>query len=287
MSNGSWSAKAKLFRAAHDGKPLLLANAWDAASAVVVAATGAKAIATSSAGVAWSQGYRDGERIPAAEMAAAVRRITRVVDLPVTADIEAGYGPDPADVAATVTAIIHAGAVGVNLEDSRRPGGPLFDVAAQCARIRAAKDAAAAAGCPELFVNARTDGYLFAIGDPAGRLDEVLCRAEAYADAGADGLFVPWLFDLDTLKRISTTTPLPVNAGIMPGGPTVAELAGAGVRRISLGSWLAQTAMAVTMATASDALQRGTFDRVAEGLAFDAMNSLLPAEPANGERPTC
>ena len=288
MRNGSWAAKAEQFHAAHHGSPLVLANAWDAASAVVVAATGAKAIATSSAGVAWSEGYRDGERIPADAMAAAVRRIVQVVDLPVTADIEAGYGPDLADVTATVTAILNAGAVGVNLEDSRRPGGPLFGIEAQCARISAAKSAAEAAGLPDLFVNARTDLYLYLyeIGEPARRLEETLRRAAAYADAGADGIFVPWLFDLDTLTTLAAATPLPLNVGIIPGGPTVAEFADAGVRRISLGSWLAQTAMATTMATARDALHRGTFDRVADGLEFDTMNTLLPAEPASRGLPT-
>ncbi|MFI5557882.1 isocitrate lyase/phosphoenolpyruvate mutase family protein [Amycolatopsis japonica] len=277
--NESWQEKAKLFRAAHDGSPLVLPNVWDAGSAVVVAAAGARAIATSSAGVSWSEGYRDGERIPRDAMAEAVRRIVQVVDLPVTADIEGGYGPDPADVAATVTAILDAGAVGVNLEDSRTPGGPLFDIEAQCRRIRAAKNAAAAAGGPDLFVNARTDVYLFEIGEPNARPSDVAARATAYAEAGADGIFVPGLIDLEALRELVTGALLPVNVGAMPGGPSVAEFADVGVHRISLGSWVAQTAMATTMHTARDALRQGTFDRVADGLDFDMMNEFFSSRP--------
>ncbi|WP_394617099.1 isocitrate lyase/phosphoenolpyruvate mutase family protein [Lentzea sp. JNUCC 0626] len=276
MVEVSWSAKANSFHAAHAGPPLVLPNAWDVASAAVVAAAGVKAVATSSAGVSWSQGYRDGERIPRAVMAAAVRRIAQAVDLPVTADVEAGYGPDPADVAATVTAILEAGAVGINLEDSRAPGGPLFGVRTQCARIEAARRTASAEGCPGLFVNARIDVHLFGIGDPAGRSDEVVRRARAYADAGADGIFVPGLIDLDALRTLTSATSLPINVGAMPEGPTVAEFAAAGVRRISLGSWLAQTAMATALHTARDALTHGTFDRVAGALEFGTMNAFLP-----------
>ncbi|MEV5892549.1 isocitrate lyase/PEP mutase family protein [Nonomuraea fuscirosea] len=279
MVNGSWSAKAQLFRDAHNGPPLVLPNAWDAGSAALVAHTGAKAIATSSAGVSWSLGYRDGEQIPRDVMAEAVRRIVRVVDVPVSADIEAGYGPDPEDVATTVTALLDAGVVGVNVEDSRSPGGPLFDSEAQCDRIRAAKHAAAAAGCSALFVNARVDVYLFEIGEPAGRLDEAIRRAEAYAAAGADGVFLPWAFDLDALTRVVAAIPLPLNASAAAGGPSVAEFAGVGVRRISLGSGLAQTALASAVKTAHDALHQGTFDRMADAVDFDAMNALLPALP--------
>ncbi|MBN6050713.1 isocitrate lyase/phosphoenolpyruvate mutase family protein [Nonomuraea sp. RK-328] len=276
MVNGSWTAKAELFRVTHDGPPLILPNAWDAGSAAVIAHAGAKAIATSSAGVSWSLGYRDGEQISRDVMAEAVRRIVQVVDLPVTADVEAGYGPEPADVATTVTAMLDAGAVGVNLEDSRAPGGPLFDIEAQCARIRAAKNAASAAGCSALFVNARTDVYLFDVGEPAGRLDDVIRRADAYADAGADGIFIPWMLDLDVLKTLIAAIPLPVNVSALPGGPSVDQFTNVGVRRISLGSGMAQTAMATALNTARDALRWGKFDRIADALDFDAMNTLLP-----------
>ncbi|MFF4624960.1 isocitrate lyase/phosphoenolpyruvate mutase family protein [Nonomuraea jabiensis] len=131
-----------------------------------------------------------GQRLSRGEMVRAARRIVDSVDVPVTVDVEGGYGPGPADVAATVRAVVEAGAVGVNLEDSTAVGGPLFDVAGQSARLRAAREAAAAAGLPELFVNARTDVFLFGIGASDGRLGEVLERAEAYAEAGADGIFV-------------------------------------------------------------------------------------------------
>lgn len=276
MAHDSWLTKAKLFRAAHNGSPLVLPNVWDAGSAAVIANAGAEAIATSSAGVSWSLGYRDGEQISRNAMAEVVRRIVRVVDLPVSVDIEAGYGPEPADVAATVTAMLDAGAIGVNLEDSQRPGGPLFDVDAQCARIEAAKVAASAAGFDDFFVNARTDVYLFEIGEPCGRLDEVIRLGRAYADAGADGFFVPWLLELDVLKVLVAEISLPVNVSALPGGPSVSGFADVGVQRISLGSGVAQTAMAAAMNTAHDALRQGTFDRIAGALDFAEMNGFLP-----------
>lgn len=220
----------KLRQLSEDGV-LVLPNAWDAGSAAVIASAGAPAVATTSGGVSWSLGSGDGQRLGRAEMAEAARRIVAAVDVPVTVDAEGGYGPLPADVAATVEAVIGAGAVGVNLEDSTAVGGPLFPVAEQAARLRAARTAAAAAGLPELVVNARTDVFLFGLGG----LDDVLERAEAYAKAGADGLFVPGLLDLDALAELCERVALPVNAMAVAGGPTVAELAAAGVRRVSVG----------------------------------------------------
>ena len=217
-------AKAAALRALHGGGIFVLPNAWDAGSAVMIAAAGAQAIATTSAGVSWSLGRPDGQNLSREEAVAAVARIAAAVDLPVTADIEGGYGSDPADVAATVAAVIEAGAVGINLEDSGAPGGGLFDPAAQAARIRAARAAAADAGLPELVINARTDVFLFQIGQPEGRLDDVLARAAAYAAAGADSLFVPGLLDLGTLATLTGAVALPVNVMVGPGAPDVAAL---------------------------------------------------------------
>ena len=158
-------------RALHAAGVLVLPNAWDAASAAVIALAGAQAIATTSGGVSWSLGCSDGQHLTRAEMTERVREIAAAVAIPVTADIEGGYGADPEDVALTVEAVIAAGAVGVNIEDSRARGGPLFDPAEQAARIRAGRTAAASAGLPELFINARTDVFLFGIGVPEARLD--------------------------------------------------------------------------------------------------------------------
>ncbi|MFJ9839316.1 isocitrate lyase/phosphoenolpyruvate mutase family protein [Kitasatospora sp. NPDC101155] len=249
---------------------LVLPNAWDAGSAAVIASAGARAIATTSGGVSWSLGRGDGQRMDRATAVEAARRVVAAVDLPVTVDAEGGYGPLPADVAATVTELVAVGAAGVNLEDSTAVGGPLFPVAEQAERLRAARTAAAAAGLPELLVNARTDVFLFGLGG----LDDVLVRAEAYAEAGADGLFVPGLLDLDALAELCKRTPLPVNAMAVAGGPTVAELAATGVRRISVGTGLAQLAYTAARRAAVELLGAGTLTELDGALGFGELNGL-------------
>ncbi|MFB7668844.1 isocitrate lyase/phosphoenolpyruvate mutase family protein [Kitasatospora sp. NPDC056138] len=267
--------KARLLRRLSAGSVLVLPNAWDAGSAVVIAAAGATAIATTSGGVSWSLGRGDGQQLTRQEMTDAVRRVVDSVAVPVTVDVEGGYGPAPADVAATVRAVVAAGAVGVNLEDSAAVGGPLFDIAAQSARLRAARAAAAAAGLPELVVNARTDVFLFGIGAAGGRLDEVLARAESYAAAGADGIFVPGLLDLDDLRTLCARSPLPVNAMAVAGGPSVAELAAAGVRRISLGTALAQSAYTAAHRAAVELLGQGRHTALDGSLGFGELDGLF------------
>jgi 2-methylisocitrate lyase-like PEP mutase family enzyme len=266
--------RAETLRNLHD-RTLVLPNAWDAASAAVIARAGATAIATTSGGVAWSAGRPDGHGLSREEMAQLVGRIAGAVDIPVTADIEGGYGPTPDDVAATVRAIVTAGAVGVNLEDSRAPGAPLFSEEAQAERVRAARAAAAASDLPELWINARTDVYLFGIGKPEGRLDAVLSRAVAYAGAGADSLFVPGLTDLDTLGTLVKESPLPINVMAGAGAPTVAELAAVGVRRISVGTAIAQVAYGVAHRAATELLERGTYEALAGGLDYRVINSTV------------
>jgi 2-methylisocitrate lyase-like PEP mutase family enzyme len=266
--------RAETLRALHE-RTLVLPNAWDAASAAIIARAGAEAIATTSGGMAWSAGRPDGHGLTRDEVAELVGRIVRVVDVPVTVDIEGGYGPSPDDVAATVRAVIEVGAVGVNLEDSHAPGGPLFDATEQADRIRAARAAATELDLPELWVNVRTDVYLFGIGEPEGRLDDVLSRLDAYADAGADSLFVPGLIDLDTLTTLVARSPLPINVMVWPGAPTVAELEAVGVRRISVGTAIAQSAYAVAHQATAELLAKGTYDALAGGLDFGAINSAV------------
>jgi 2-methylisocitrate lyase-like PEP mutase family enzyme len=248
--------KAKLFRSLHEGGPLVLPNAWDAGSAVLAVRAGAAAVATTSAGVAWSYGRRDGQQLSREAMLEVVSRIAAAVDVPVTADVEGGYGAAPDDVAATVSAAVGAGAVGVNVEDSRAPGGPLFAVDEQAARLRAAREAA---GDVDLFLNARTDVVLFGIGDPDGRLDEVRRRAAAYAEAGADCLFVPGLLDPAALAELVRTSPLPLNAMALPGGPAVADLVDAGVTRVSVGPAIAVAAYSLALRAAREVLGTGTY----------------------------
>lgn len=266
---------AAAFRALHEQGIFVLPNAWDAASAAVIAGAGAPAIATTSAAVSWSLGTGDGQQLTRDDTIGVIRRIAAVVDVPVTVDIEGGYGPAPEDVAATVLAAVAAGAVGVNLEDSTAPGGPLFDTAAQSDRLRAARDAAQQAGLPELVINARTDVYLFGIGAPETRFDEVLTRAAAYAAAGADSIFVPGLLDLTTLTDLVAKSPLPINVMAGAGAPSVAELAAAGVRRVSVGSAVAQAAYKLAETATAELLEHGTFTTLENAIDFGAIQSLL------------
>lgn len=269
--------RAARLRALHASGLLVLPNAWDAGSAVLIAHAGAQAIATTSGGVSWSVGRPDGQRLTRAEMVAQVRWITAAVDVPVTADVEGGYGPGPGDVAQTVAAVIAAGAVGVNLEDSRAPGGPLFGPADQAARLRAARSAAADAGLPDLVVNARTDVFLFGIGVPEGRAADVLARARVYAEAGADCLFVPGLVDLDVVAALVRDCPLPVNVMAGPGAPSVGEFAAAGVRRVSVGTALGQTAYTAAHRAAKELLTTGTYQELDGALDFGTVNALFPS----------
>lgn len=251
--------KARQLQALHDDL-LVLPNVWDAASAAVVAAAGAAAVATGSAGVSWSLGAPDGQGLTRAEMVAVVGRVVAAVKVPVTADVEAGYGPAPEDVAETVRQIIAAGAVGINLED-RLPGETgLVPLEAQQDRIRAARAAAVAEGVPDFVINARTDVFLRQIGDPEGRPAEALARGKAFAEAGASCFFVPGLLDLAQLAELSPACPLPVNAMAMPTGPSVKELAAAGVRRVSLGASIMLAAYAAARNAAAEVLTTGTYE---------------------------
>jgi 2-methylisocitrate lyase-like PEP mutase family enzyme len=275
MAGITQQASAGKLRALHTAGVLVLPNAWDAGSAVVIALAGARAIATTSGGIAWSLGRSDGQRLTRAEMIERIREIVAAVTIPVTADIEGGYGPGPEDVAMTVEAVIAAGAVGVNIEDSRVPGGPLFDPAEQAERIQAARAASASAGLPELFINARTDVFLYGIGVPETRLDDVLARSSAYAKTGADGLFVPGLTDLQAITELAEASPLPVNVMAGPGAPPVSELAAAGVRRVSIGTAIAQAAYTLTKRTATELLTTGSYAELEQTLDFATINNMF------------
>jgi 2-methylisocitrate lyase-like PEP mutase family enzyme len=275
MTNEVQQQKADAFRALHSGPTLVLPNAWDAGSAAVIARAGAAAIATTSGGVSWSRGRPDGQHLTREEMAEMVARIAAAVDVPVTADVEGGYGPSPDDVAATIDAVVAAGAVGVNLEDSTASGGPLFSSLEQAERIRAARAAAERAGLPGLVVNARTDVYLFGIGAPEARFDDVVARAFAYAEAGADCLFVPGLTDTDVLGSLVQATTLPVNVMVGPGAPSVADLERIGVRRVSVGSGITQAAYTTTLNAATELITKGTCDELADALDFPTVDALF------------
>jgi 2-methylisocitrate lyase-like PEP mutase family enzyme len=251
---------------------LVLPNAWDAGSARLIERAGARAIATTSGGVSWSLGRPDGEGIGRDEQVEVVARIVAAVRVPVSADIEGGYGPGPDDVASTVRAVVAVGAGGVNLEDSRRDG-TLFSAEDQSLRIAAARAAAADAGAPGLVINIRTDVFLFEIGAASDRLGDVLARADAYATAGADGLFVPGVVDEQTIRALVAGSPLPINVMAGPGAPAVGELAAMGVRRISMGTALAEAAYLVTERAAGEIMTSGTYTALGAGGTFSAVNS--------------
>jgi 2-methylisocitrate lyase-like PEP mutase family enzyme len=223
--------KIEAFAALHvAGDPLILFNIWDAGSAAAVAKAGAKAIATGSWGVAGAHGIGDGEKLPLDVALATLSEIVAVTDLPVSIDMEAGYGANPGAVSASVKRAADAGAVGINLEDKDPVTRTLFSVADASARI-------AAAAATGVFVNARAD--LFILTPPAehdaAKVDALIERAKAYADAGARGLFAPFLQDASLIERLCKGSPLPVNILMRPGCPDHATLASLGVARISHG----------------------------------------------------
>jgi 2-methylisocitrate lyase-like PEP mutase family enzyme len=250
-SRSEQAVKAELFRAMHGGPHLLLLpNAWDAISARIVVAAGLPAVATTSGGVAWALGYADGEAAPWDEVVAATARIARAVAVPVTADIEAGYGDTPEAVGRSIGNIIAAGVVGVNLEDGLRPGQhpagspAIRSIEEAAARIRAARAAATAAGVP-IVINARTDLYIKNIGDEKSRFEEAVARGRAYLEAGADCVYPIALRDPETIGRLVKALAAPVNIMVRAGLPGIAELEALGVARASTATALPLAAMGV------------------------------------------
>ena len=250
----------RIFRGLHQDGLLLLANAWDAGSAKLIEKQGAKAIATTSAGVAWSLGYPDGDALPLAKLADAVANIARVLKVPLTTDMESGYSDNPATVADNALRLIDAGAVGINLEDGN--GAP----ALLCAKIEAIKNAAAKAGS-ELFVNSRTDVYLAGLAPEPKRVEETLARGRSYRDAGADGFFVPGVVAENDIRAIASGVDLPLNVMTRPALPGTRELESWGVRRLSAGPFL--TASAYTRV--AGLAKRFLADGVSAPLIEDAM----------------
>jgi methylisocitrate lyase len=229
--------KSEEFRKLHiAGNPLVIYNVWDPGSAKAAVAAGVKAIATSSWAVAEANGFSDGEQTPIDLAIENLRRIVKTTDLPVTVDLESGYGATPADVATTIELAIEAGAIGCNLEDSFPSDGSLREIADQAARITSARQAANKKGLA-FFINARTDVFFTKPSSEhnVAMLAEALKRAEAYEKAGADGLFVPGLIDLTLIKKLTEASPLPVNILVGGSGPSISSLADNGVARASYG----------------------------------------------------
>jgi 2-methylisocitrate lyase-like PEP mutase family enzyme len=262
------------FAALHSrGEPLVLANAWDAASARIVEAAGFPAIATSSAAMANALGYADGERLDVDELMAAVRRIARVVDVFVSVDAEAGYADEIDDMLKVVARLHAAGAVGVNIEDWNPRTGALFPLGIAQGRVAAVK----ARFGDALFVNARTDVYLHQVGAAEERFATVTARLAAFAQAGADGAFVPGVHDAETIGRLAEASSKPLNILAGAATPPVAELARLGVARVSTGSSPMRHAMASLRAVARELREAGTFGYAApeRALSYAEMNALF------------
>ena len=249
------------FRKLHRAPPiLLLPNAWDPMSARIFEAAGFPAAATTSGGLAWALGYADGEKAPWPDVVAATRRMVEAVRVPLTADIETGYGDTPDAVARSVADIIGTGAVGINLEDGTPlPSEPVRTIADAAARIRAARAAADAAGVP-IVINGRVDLYLKHVGDDATRFTETVRRAEAYLAAGADCIFVFGVADLDVIRKLTAAIKAPVNMVGRAGGPGLKELEAAGVARVSIASGASLTVMSLIQRIGEELAQKGEFD---------------------------
>ena len=270
------AAKAETLRQLHRGpKLLVLLNAWDVASARIFEETGAPAIATTSAGIAFSLGYPDGEKIPREEMASAVARIASKVRIPVSADMEAGYGPHPEDAALTAKVVIEAGAVGMNLEDGTgNSKKPLADLSLQLEKIPAVIETGRKAGVP-LVLNARTDIYLRQVGVPETRFEEALRRLNAFRDAGADCLFIPGVRDLPTIERFVRELRHPINILAGPGSPSISELQNAGVARVTIGSGAMRATLGLTNRIARELFTSGTYANLEGAVAGTEVNRML------------
>ncbi|MGH9939847.1 MAG: isocitrate lyase/PEP mutase family protein [Blastocatellia bacterium] len=281
MQRTTQQERAEAFHRLHAGdKPLVLVNAWDAASARLFEQAGAPAIATTSAGIAWSLGYSDGEQMDTRELIQACARICRVVTAPVSVDIERGFGRTPTEVCETVRALLELGVVGINIEDGVAPGAKeLVQPSVLAEKISAIRAVAEEVGV-RLFINARTDTYFVSTvegDDPVARYDETAQRARIYVEAGADGIFVPGLESLEEMERMARETPQPLNiyAGYA-GLPPVAALGRAGVRRVSLGCGPFQAALALARRVATEALNEGTYTTMtASMLSAGEMNNLF------------
>jgi 2-methylisocitrate lyase-like PEP mutase family enzyme len=269
-------SKAIQFRQLHRGPGMLiLPNAWDVASARIFEDSGFPAIATTSAGIAFSLGYPDGQRIQREEMLARVARIARAVQVPVTADVESGYGSTPEDAAKTARELIQAGVVGMNIEDaSNRRDQPLIDLQLAIDKIRACREAAMQMGA-QIVVNARTEIYLLAGGNPDADYSEAVRRLTAFRDAGADCVFAPGLKDAETIARLASAVSCPLNilAGI--GTPSIPELAKLGVARVSVGSGPMRATLGLLRRLGEELRAAGTYREMEGAVPYADVNKLL------------
>ena len=247
------------------GQFLIVPNAWDAGSARIIESCGARAIATSSAAVAWAHGYPDGNALPPELLVKAIERIARVISIPLSVDSEGGYSNEPAKVGENIAAFAGAGAVGINLEDGTEPPELL------AAKIEAVKRSA------DVFVNARVDVLLHRLVPFEQAIDEVIARAARYRDAGCDGIFVPMLIIPAEIERVARAIdPLPLNVLALPDLPPAAELRRLGARRLSAGASISKAANSLTRKLATGFLADGNSDAIYEHISDKTdMNALI------------
>jgi 2-methylisocitrate lyase-like PEP mutase family enzyme len=267
-------AKAELLRKLHQAPPiLLLPNVWDVASARIIEEAGFPALATTSAGVANSLGYPDGERIGRTAMLEVVGRIVAAVQVPVTADLEAGYASTAQQMKETAEELLECGAVGLNLEDGVEEKS-LVAAEEHAAKVRAVREVGEAAGVP-IVINARTDVYLAQVGLPESRFDESLRRGRLYREAGADCIFVPGLRDPATIGRLVRELGCPVNILAGPGSPSIPELEKIGVARVSFGSSPHRATLGLLRRMAHEIRQKGTYSSLEGLLTYAETNALF------------
>jgi 2-methylisocitrate lyase-like PEP mutase family enzyme len=269
--------KAETLRALHRcGRILVLPNAWDAASAKVFEKAGFPAIATTSAGIAATMGYADGQRIPRQLMLDTVARIASAVDIPVTADLEAGFATTPEEMRETTERLLETGAVGLNLEDGLREGPlPMVQTSHHVAKIKVVREVCRVAGV-DLVINARTDIYLKCVGETANRFSHTVHRGNNYLAAGADCVFIPGVVEAETIGELATQIQGPINVLAVSGTPRIAELQRLGVARVSFGSAPMRAALSLIEKFAQELRDYGTFDSVTtQAMPYAKANALF------------
>ena len=275
------AAKAEAFRRLHDRRDVLvLPNAWDVPSARVFEDEGFPAVATSSAGMLVSLGYRDGEGIPRGEFVSVIARMARALSVPLSADVVGGFGDSPEGVASSVKAVVGAGAVGINIEDFVHGSKRLLPVEEQVKRLKALvrlRDR----GKVHFVINARTDALRFGAGDDEARLDEAIARARAYRDVGADCVYPMGLVDAASIARFVKALDFPTNVMVRKGLPSVPELRRLGVARVSFGPSASYAAMGLLKRASKEVREKGTYGSLLEGaISFDELNALAVPKAA-------
>jgi 2-methylisocitrate lyase-like PEP mutase family enzyme len=271
----SYEEKVSRFHKLHQAPPILvLPNAWDVCSARIFSSLGFEAIATTSAGIANCLGFRDGENIPLSEMLLMIKKIVAAVDLPVTADFEAGYTDDLTGLSQNVCSVIDAEVVGINLEDSFASGG-LRDSEQQAQKIKTVRTAASSAGV-DLFINARVDTYLRGVGEGNERRRDTIDRGQTYKNAGANGIFIPGVTDEREIETLAREIPAPINVLATANTRSVRVLEKLGVARVSVGSGPARACATLARRIGTELIEKGSYDAFTQGVMSNKeVNSLF------------